>query len=95
MRRRSTCNRLPARRIKQRSRPSIPDFIATALVAPRAGLSPSDTVTRMAEDMREAAYREGGVSEADLLRRGYTATQIKLHGEDARALAQQLSGASL
>jgi hypothetical protein len=95
MRRRRYCNRLPGKARSLPVLPSIPAFIDTALTGPRARLSPSETVRRMAEDMREAAYREGGVSEADLLGRGYTAAQIKLHVEAARARAQELAGASL
>jgi hypothetical protein len=93
--RRRHCNRLPGKARPLAALPSIPSYIDTALVAPRARLSPTETVRRMAEDMREAAYREGGVSEADLLGRGYTAAQIKQHADDARTLAQQLAGASL
>ncbi|UGY14170.1 hypothetical protein HAP48_0037280 [Bradyrhizobium septentrionale] len=49
----------------------------------------------MADDMREASYREGGLTEDDLERKGFTRAQIKAHAADARALAQQLAGPSL
>ncbi|MGJ5149829.1 hypothetical protein [Bradyrhizobium sp. HKCCYLR1023] len=65
------------------------------MTAPRAGLLADRLVTRMAEDMREAAACGGGITESDLLQRGFTASQIKLHAADARALAQFLAGPSL
>jgi hypothetical protein len=95
MRHRSTCNRLPGRSRPLPAPPTIPDFIETALVGPRAMLSPSATVQRMAEDMRTSGDREGGITAEDLERLGFTPTQIKLHAADARSLAQRLSGASL
>lgn len=95
MSRRRFNNRGPGRSLPQPPYGSVPAFIDTALTPPRAGLTETATVKRMAEDMREAAYREGGVSETDLLGRGYTPAQIKLHGDAARKLAQQLAGASL
>ncbi|MHC1943484.1 hypothetical protein IF803_03760 [Bradyrhizobium sp. UFLA06-06] len=45
--------------------------------------------------MREASYREGGLTEDDLERKGFTRAQIRAHVADARALAQQLAGPSL
>lgn len=95
MPRRPHLNRGPGRSIAQPPRGTVPAFIATALTAPRAGLTVDETVRRMAEDMRDGADREGGVSEQDLLGKGFTAAQIKLHGAAARHLAQQLAGASL
>lgn len=93
--RRSLCNRLPAVSRSLPTQPAIPAYIDTALVKPRPAHSPSETVKRMADDMRQASYREGGVTEDDLQRLGWTPGQIKTHGPDARALAQQLAGASL
>ncbi|WP_223967798.1 MULTISPECIES: hypothetical protein [unclassified Bradyrhizobium] len=49
----------------------------------------------MADDMRAASYREGGITEDDLERLGFTRSQIKAHAADARALAHQLAGPSL
>ena len=95
--RRSTCNRLrggPSFRTVPRQ-PVIPAFIDTALVKPRAGLSPEATVRQMASDMLNAGDREGGITADDLAQLGYTAAQIKTHGEDARQRAIFLSGASL
>jgi hypothetical protein len=93
--RRTHCNRLPSAPRLAAAYGAIPAFIDTALVAPRAGLAPTSAVRRMADDMRQAAQREGGITEDDLARLGWSAGQIKTHGPDARALAQQLSGASL
>lgn len=89
------CNRLPAAQRPPLGYFSVPGFIDTALVAPRAGLAPTAAVKRMADDMRQAGYREGGISEDDLARLGWSSGQIKTYGADARALAQQLAGASL
>ncbi|WP_128089575.1 hypothetical protein [Bradyrhizobium viridifuturi] len=93
--RRTFCNRLPAAGRALSALAIVPDYIDTALVKPRAPLSPSETVRRMADDMREASYREGGLTEDDLERKGFTRAQIKAHAADARALAQQLAGPSL
>ncbi|MGY3527722.1 hypothetical protein [Bradyrhizobium sp. USDA 4452] len=93
--RRVSCNRLPAISRTPAALATIPNYIDTALVKPRAPLSPSETVRRMADDMREASYREGGLTEDDLERKGFTRSQIKAHAADARALAQQLAGPSL
>lgn len=95
MSRRRFNNRGPGRSLPQPPYGSVPAFIDTALTPPRGGLTETNTVKRMAEDMREGAYREGGVSESNLLGLGYTRAQLKLHGAAARAMAQQLAGASL
>ncbi|MGJ4888904.1 hypothetical protein ACQR1Y_11960 [Bradyrhizobium sp. HKCCYLRH3099] len=89
------CNRLPGRARRQPDRPAIPAYIASALTPPRATLLSDRLITRMAEDMREAAACGTGITEADLLQKGFTAAQIKLHAPDARALAQRLAGPSL
>ncbi|UFX41824.1 hypothetical protein HAP47_0021200 [Bradyrhizobium sp. 41S5] len=93
--RRPSCNRLPAISRPAAARAKVPEYIDTALVKPRAPLSPSETVKRMADDMRAASYREGGITEDDLERLGFTRSQIKAHAADARALAHQLAGPSL
>jgi hypothetical protein len=89
------CNRLPAARRPATAYFTVPSFIDTALVAPRSGLSPTAAVKRMADDFRQGAHREGGITGDDLEALGWTAGQVKTHGADARALAQQLAGASL
>ncbi|MHC2241520.1 hypothetical protein [Bradyrhizobium elkanii] len=93
--RRTSCNRLPAASRAPTIQPTVPDYIDTALVKPRSPLSPSETVKRMADDMRAASYREGGITEDDLERLGFTRAQIKAHAADARVLAHQLAGPSL
>jgi hypothetical protein len=89
--RRSFCNRLPGISRPLSGQPVIPAYIDTALVKPRATLSPTETVKRMADDMRSS----DSVTDLDLEAKGYTRAQIKTHGADARQLAQQLAGASL
>lgn len=93
--RRPSCNRLPALIRATAAQATVPDYIDTALVKPRSPLSPSETIKRMADDMRAASYREGGITEDDLERLGFTRSQIKAHAADARALAHQLAGPSL
>jgi hypothetical protein len=93
--RRSTCNTLPATRRLAPAYGRVPDFIASSAVKPRAAMSASEAVRQMAEDMRQAEYREGGVSADDLEALGFTRAQIKTHGADARARAQALAGVSL
>lgn len=75
-----------------RPQPQIPKFIATSFVQPRAAMPDSVAIGQMAEDMREGAYREGGVTENDLMVRGWTAEQIKRIAAPARQLAQRRTG---
>ncbi|WP_315759340.1 hypothetical protein [Bradyrhizobium sp. SZCCHNRI2007] len=89
------CNRLPSSPSRLAAQPTVPAFIDTALTPPRTTLVADQLVWRMAEDMREAAAFGSGITEQDLLGRGFTVAQIKLHGDDARALAQRLAGPSL
>lgn len=93
--RRSACNRLPAVRRLLPAQASIPAFIDTAFVKPRAGLTGSAAVRQLAEDFRQGAHREGGVSRDDLAVMGWTKAQLDAHAADANARAQQLSGATL
>ena len=93
--RRTHCNRLPAASRLSAAAPSIPPFIDSALVSPRAGLSGSAATRQLAEDMRQAGHREGGLSTADAELLGWTTTQLAAHTAAARTLAQQLSGLSL
>ncbi len=85
--RRSFCNRLPGLTRRDAS-PSIPAFIATSFVAPRAQMTDVQATAQMAEDMRAGAYREGGVSEHDLEVLGFTPRQIRELGAHARRVAQ-------
>jgi hypothetical protein len=75
-----------------RPQPQVPKFIATSFVQPRAAMPDSVAIGQMAEDMREGAYREGGVTEADLLVRGWTPAQITRLAAPARQLAQRRAG---
>lgn len=86
---RSSCNRLHARGSAVPPQATIPVFIETSLVPARAGLAGSSAVQRMASDMREAAYREGGVTREGLELLGYTPAQIDTLAADARRLAHQ------
>ncbi|UPJ43903.1 hypothetical protein IVB40_07490 [Bradyrhizobium sp. 40] len=87
--RRSNCNRLPARGSRLIPQPAIPDYIKTSLVPARARLSPLETIEQMASDMREAAYREGGLTREGLELLGYSSAQIDTHVAAARQLANK------
>jgi hypothetical protein len=87
--RRSHCNRLPSRASRLPPQPSIPGYIKSSLVAPRAALGPIETIEQMASDMREAAYREGGLTREGLELLGYSSTQIDTHAGAARQLANK------
>jgi hypothetical protein len=89
------CNRLTPPASFFSARPVIPAFIASSIVKPRAQMGPAETVRQMAEDMRAAEYRDGGITADDLKTLGFTAGQIKTHGDDARLRAQSLSRASV
>lgn len=69
----------------------IPGFIATSLVKPRAAMNADDALRQMADDMRNAAYREGGINADDLEALGFTPDQIKAHGREASRKAHALS----
>lgn len=49
-------------------------------------------VRQMAEDMREIAAVVGGVTDGDLMLRGWTAEEIVTYGEAANRLALSLEG---
>lgn len=89
------CNRLPAARRPATAYFAVPRFIDSALVPPRSTLAPMAAVKRMADDMRQAGHREGGLTAEDLEAMGWTAGQVKTHAADARVMAQRLAGASL
>ncbi|WP_316172454.1 hypothetical protein [Bradyrhizobium sp. SZCCHNRI2049] len=80
---------------KARTERLIATLAPSALVAPRAGLAGSEAVRRMADDMRQVAAAAGGITEDDLVALGFTRAQVRTLADDARTLAQQLSGASL
>lgn len=84
--------RLPGVTTAFRPQPRVPDYIATSFVRPRAAMPDNTAIGQMAEDMREGAYREGGVTETDLMVRGWTPAQIKRLAAPARQLAQHRAG---
>lgn len=94
MARRSTCNKLPAARRPQPQIVSVSPLIDSSLVRARSLLKGDAVVRTMASDMREAAYREGGLTEFGLELLGYTAEQITAHVPAARAMADQMAGAT-
>lgn len=84
--------RLPGVTTTFQPQPTIPCYIATSFVKPRAGL-PDDVAKRqMASDMREASHREGGMTRDDLKLLGWTGAQIDRLGDAARVRAQAMSG---
>jgi len=72
-------------------RPNIPDYIQTSLVPARAAMNDADARRQMANDLREGAMREGGVTRNDLEVLGWTPRQIDAHIGPARQSAQSLS----
>lgn len=93
--RRSTCNRLSGVSLHLNLQASVPAFIASAFVKPRATMAPAEAKRQMAEDMRQAGQREGGVTRDDLSRMGWTSEQIDTLAAAANIRAQQLAGATL
>lgn len=87
--RRSHCNRLPARGSRLTPQPHVPSYIKSSLVRPRAALSALEAIEQMASDMREAAYREGGLTREGLELLGYSSAQIDTHAAAARQLANK------
>ncbi len=78
------------------SRPAKPyaavsELIDTALTPARAGLKGPAAVERLAEDMRQASQREGGITRDELELLGWTPDQLDTHGAEARQRAQSLS----
>jgi hypothetical protein len=90
--RRSTCNRLPGISRPLAAVPQIPPYIKSALVKPRAGLEGHAATAQLAEDMRQASSREGGISRDDLELLGWTPAQLDALGAKARQRAQALAG---
>lgn len=89
------------RRFPRPSAPSVPPprgrvpaFIASSMVKPRAGMTDAEARTQMAEDMREAGQREGGITVDGLRLLGFTDSQITRLADSARVWAQALSGAT-
>ncbi len=93
--RRRHANRLPAAPGQIQQQPSIPSFIASAIAPKRAQLKDGAAVNQLAEDMRAAYHREGGISHDELLGLGWTAAQLGSHAEKARSRAQHLADAGV
>lgn len=72
--------------------PRIASFIASSMVRPRASMADPAALLQMADDMREANYREGGMTRDGLLLLGWTPKQIDRLSQPARVYAQELSG---
>jgi hypothetical protein len=72
----------------------ISPLIGTCVVAPRSTMDKATATRQMASDMREAAYREGGMTEDGLMLLGYSDQQIATLVKPARALADQLAALS-
>jgi hypothetical protein len=83
--------RLPASATLIRPAPHIPSYIDASTVAPRAGLFGDAAAVRMADDMRAAGHREGGVTRDDLELLGWTPQQVTDLSGKARNIAQRLS----
>lgn len=69
----------------------IPPYIGSSMVPPRAHMSTEQATRQMADDMREAAYREGGLTREGLELLGYTPLQIDSLATAARARANRLA----
>jgi hypothetical protein len=95
MRRFRHCNRLPAQPSFIAARPAIPAFIATSLIKPRAAMNDAAATRQMAEDMRAAESRDGGISADELEALGFTRAQVKTLAAAARQRAQALAEATL
>lgn len=72
----------------------IAPYIATSAVPPRSELGREDAIRQMAEDMREAHYREGGIDRDGLELLGYTTEQITSLAASARRRANRLAQAA-
>jgi hypothetical protein len=81
----------PSARTAPRPFHNVPNFISTSLVPPRAAMSDDAATRQMAEDMRAAGYREGGISADDLETLGFTSEQIDRLGRAAARQAHALS----
>lgn len=69
----------------------ISKLIDTCVVAPRCAMDATTATRQMASDMREAAYREGGLTHDGLMLLGYSDDQIATLVKPARALADQMA----
>ncbi|UZE47945.1 hypothetical protein ONR75_24215 [Rhodopseudomonas sp. P2A-2r] len=70
---------------------TVSKLIDTCVVAPRCAMDATTATRQMASDMREAAYREGGLTHDGLMLLGYSDDQIATLVKPARALADQMA----
>lgn len=95
MSRRNRCNTLPGRSgASLKSQAIVSKLIDSALIGPRAALDGAAAIAQLADDMRQASQREGGVTRDDLKLLGWTGAQIDTLADRARTRAQSLSGAA-
>jgi hypothetical protein len=62
-------------------------LISASVFRPRSPLKGCEAIEQMADDMRIASARTGGVTSDDLALIGWSRMQITLHGDAARELA--------
>ena len=67
-------------------------LISSNVFRPRSPLKGREAIEQMADDMRIAAARSGGVTSDDLALIGWSRAQILVHGDAARELAHRLAG---
>lgn len=70
---------------------TVPNFIDSSIVSPRADMSGEQATRQMARDMQEAAFREGGMTRDALELLGWSAAQIDTLVPAARAAADRLA----
>lgn len=89
--RRRHCNKLTSISTL-RTQATVSALIDSSLIRPRASLSGEAATAQMAEDMRHASQREGGVTDRDLELLGWTAGQVEELAPAANIRAQRLAG---
>jgi hypothetical protein len=95
MKRPYRCNRLPGVTSAPPRSITISAIIESSIAKPRSELTDFAAVGQLAEDMRTAYQREGGISRDELRGLGWTDAQLDNLAERARSRAQQLAGAGV
>lgn len=89
--RRRYCNKLtPISTL--RTQVTVSALIDSSLTKPRSSLIGPAAERQMADDMRQAAHREGGITDRDLELLGWTTGQVKELAGAANIRAQRLAG---
>ena len=89
--RRRHCNKLtPISTL--RTQVTVSALIDSSLTKPRSSLMGPAAERQMADDMRQAAHREGGITDRDLELLGWTPGQVKELAGAANIRAQRLAG---